>query len=73
MVREAVEERGGHLDVTERSFRARAADGTTRAGTVGGDAIVLPAGRYELLVDGLAEPVQMEIEPASERLVDLAR
>ncbi|MGI1660974.1 vWA domain-containing protein [Palleronia sp. KMU-117] len=61
------------LDVTERSYRARASDGTTRAGTVGGGAITLPAGKYELFVDGLADPVQVEIEPDSERLVDLAQ
>jgi hypothetical protein len=61
------------LDATERSFRVRAADGTMRAGTVGGEAITLPAGRYELFVDGLADPVPVEVAPDSESLVDLAK
>lgn len=67
--REALE--SALLDVSQTQFRALSDTGFEVAGIVGGDAIVLPAGRYTLILEGRDDPQEIEILSDTESVIDL--
>jgi Mg-chelatase subunit ChlD len=67
--REALE--SALLDVSQTQFRALSDTGFEVAGIVGGDAIVLPAGRYTLILEGRDDPQEIEILSDTESVIYL--
>ncbi|AML53366.1 hypothetical protein RC74_20795 [Falsihalocynthiibacter arcticus] len=61
------------LDASQTQYRAIAVDGFTVSGTVSGDAVALPAGRYTLMIDGRDGETTIDIEPQTELLIDLTK
>lgn len=59
------------LATIRRQYRIIAADGTSFEGEVDGAPLTLPPGRYSLAVDGMPAPIEVQIDPAAERIVEL--
>ena len=59
------------LDVSKTQFRVISDVGFEVEGVVGGDAISLPAGRYNLIPEGRDDPREIEITSDIESVIDL--